>query len=392
MNESSQTQTGKVLPIVSVITFLGFLDTYLVVPIIALYASELNTNVETIGLIVGLYSLMNTPGNILFGRLIDRVGYKIPLFVGLIGDAISMFLYSVCHLPVHLALVRISHGITGATIGPATMSIMAGYSKVKRRGRNMGFYGISMGIATLVGFGLSGILTSLLGYKSVFMFGGTLLVIGAVLSLFLPGGRSHGNMDVKTSTVKGLEKAKDLFRKKGLVIGYCAIYAQFFTFGTVVTLLPLYVKSLGMDASYVGVSLVAFAVMFIILQFPSGAISDKAGRFIPIVAGLSLGMISLVLLSLTKEFLLVATVMALYGIAFGILFPSISALVADHTAPEERGLATGMFHALLTAGVATGALIMGWVSGVVGVELGLVYSSGIMALALIVILGIRKHI
>ena len=256
----------------------------------------------------------------------------------------------------------------------------------------MGFYGISMGIATLVGFGLSGILTSLLGYKSVFMFGGTLLVIGAVLSLFLPGGRSHGNMDVKTSTVKGLEKAKDLFRKKGLVIGYCAIYAQFFTFGTVVTLLPLYVKSLGMDASYVGVSLVAFAVMFIILQFPSGAISDKAGRFIPIVAGLSLGMISLVLLSLTKEFLLVATVMALYGIAFGILFPSISALVADHTAPEERGLATGMFHALLTAGVATGALIMGWVSGVVGVELGLVYSSGIMALALIVILGIRKHI
>jgi len=392
MNELTRSQTGKVLPIVSVVTFLGFLDTYLVIPIIALYAAELNASIEIIGLIVGLYSLVNTPANVLFGRLIDRVGYKIPLVLGLIGDALGMFLYSVCRLPVHLALVRVLHGVTGATIGPATMSIMAGYSKVKRRGRTMGLYGISMGIATLVGFGLSGILASWLGYKSVFMSGAALLAIGAVLSLFLPGGRSQGNGDVKTSAVKGLEKAKDLFRRKGLVIAYCSIFAQFFTFGSVVTLLPLYVKILGMGASHVGVSLVAFAVMFIILQFPSGAISDKAGRLMPIVAGLSLGMISMVLLPLAKTFLLLVTVMALYGVAFGILFPSVSALVTDHTSPEERGLATGIFHALLTAGVATGAPIMGWVGGMVGVELGLKFSSGIMALALIVVLGIRKHI
>lgn len=392
MNESTQYQKSKVLPIVSVVTFLGFLDTYLVVPIIALYAAELNASVEIIGLIVGLYSLVNTPGNILFGRLIDRVGYKVPLVLGLIGDAVSMFLYSVCRLPVHLALVRVLHGITGATIGPATMSIMADYSKVKRRGRTMGLYGISMGIATLVGFGLSGFVASRLGYKSVFVFGAALLAIGAVLSLFLPGGRSQKNIDVKTSAVNGLEKAKDLFRRKGLVIAYCSIYAQFFTFGSVVTLLPLYVKSLGMGASYVGVALVAFAVMFIVLQFPSGVISDRAGRLKPIVVGLSIGMISLVLLPLTKVFLLLVAVMALYGVAFGILFPSISALVADHISSEERGLATGMFHALLTAGVATGAPIMGWVGGMVGVELGLKLSSGIMALALIMVLGIRKHI
>ena len=391
MNESTQSQTGKVLPVASVVTFLGFLDTYLVIPIIALYAAELNASVQIIGLIVGLYSLVNTPANVLFGRLIDRVGYKIPLVLGLIGDAVSMFLYSVCRLPVHMALVRILHGITGATIGPATMSIMAGYSEVKRRGSTMGLYGISMGIATLVGFGLSGILTSRLGYKAVFLSGAALLAIGAILSLFLPGDSSQGN--TKTiSSISGLAKAKNLLRKRGLVIAYCSIFAQFFTFGSVVTLLPLYVKSLGMGASHVGVSLIAFAIMFTILQFPSGAISDKAGRLIPIVAGLSLGMISLVLLPLTKSFLLLAAVMALYGVAFGVLFPSVSALVADHTCPEERGMATGMFHALLTAGVAIGAPVMGWIGGMVGVELGLQFSAGIMVLALIVVLGIRKRI
>ncbi|GAI90458.1 unnamed protein product, partial [marine sediment metagenome] len=92
-------------------------------------------------------------------------------------------------------------------------------------------------------------------------------------------------------------------------------------------------------------------------------------------------------------FPLLAVATALYGAAYGILFPSISALVADHTAPEERGLATGIFHALLTAGVAIGAPVMGWVGGMVGIKLGLVLSSVIMVLALVIALrAIKKSI
>ena len=79
-------------------------------------------------------------------------------------------------------------------------------------------------------------------------------------------------------------------------------------------------------------------------------------------------------------------VMALYGIVYGILFPSASALVVDHTLPEERGLATGLFHALLTAGVAIGAPIMGWVGGLAGIKIGLMLSTGAMVLALAVAL------
>ena len=81
---------------------------------------------------------------------------------------------------------------------------------------------------------------------------------------------------------------------------------------------------------------------------------------------------------------------ALYGTAYGILFPSISALVADHTIPEESGLATGIFHALLTAGVAIGAPVMGWVGGTLGVQLGIILSAGILVVALVVALAIRK--
>ncbi len=390
MNELKQPQTRKVLPITSVVTFLGFLDTFILIPIMALYAAGLGASVGIIGLIIGLYSITNTPANILFGRLIDRVGYKVPLVVGLIGDALSMFFYSLCRLPIHLALVRAFHGISGGLVGPATMSIFAD-SGGRAKGRAMGIYGMSLAAATLVGFALSGIIASRLGYQALFLFGAVLLAIGVVLGLLLPGNRKKGGMPAKTSLDETLKQIKGLLGRKGLNVAYGSIFAQYFTFGGVVTLLPSYLENLGMETFHVGMLLTTFAIMFIILQFPSGAVSDKVGRLIPTIGGLSLGIVSLVILPSLATFPLLAGAMALYGIGYGLLFPSISALVADHTIPEERGMATGLFHALLTAGVAIGAPIMGWVGEITGVELGLALSASILVLALAVALRALKH-
>ncbi len=384
MKQSEQSQARRVLLINSVITFLGFLDTHLLIPVMALYAAELGAGVGIIGLIIGLYSVTNTLANILFGRFIDRVGYKVPLIAGLIGDALSMFLYSLCRLPIHLALVRLLHGTTGGLVGPSTMSIIADYSDEAQKGRAMSFYGMSIGAATLVGYGLSGVIVSRLGYRAVFLFGAVMLAIGAGLGWLLPGKKKRSQIAARPSSHGGFRRVRDLLRRKGLVVAYCSIFAQYFTFGGIVTLLPLYVKSLGMEAFHVGMLLAVFAIMFIILQFPGGRLSDRVGRRVPTAAGLSLGIVSLVILPLLVNFPLLAMAMALYGIAYGILFPSISALIADRTIPEERGLATGIFHALLTAGVAIGAPVMGWAGGIVGIELGLMLSSVIMVLALVV--------
>jgi len=380
-----------VLPIVSAITFIGFLDTHLLIPVIALYASGLGASVGIIGLIIGLYSITNTIANVLFGRLINRIGYKIPLIAGLIGDALSMFLYSLCRLPIHLGLVRALHGTSGGMVGPATMSVFADYSGERKKGRAMGIYGMSLAAATLVGYALSGIFVSRLGYQALFLFGAAMLLIGAVMSLSLPKTKKTSSMATETKSGEGFEKVKKLLGRRGLIVAYCSIFAQYFAFGGVVTLLPLYVKGLGMEAFHVGMLLAIFAIMFIIVQIPSGALSDNVGRLIPIATGLSLGIVSLLILPLLGTFLLLAVIMALYGVAYGLIFPSISALVADHTIPEERGTATGMFHALLTAGVAIGAPVIGWVGESAGVESGLISISGIMILALVVALTVSKR-
>jgi MFS family permease len=392
MKELTQPQTRNALPVISVVTFFGFFDTHLLIPIMAIYASELGASVGIIGLIVGLYSITNTPANIFLGRLVDRVGYRLPLIAGLIGDALSMFLYSVCRMPFHLALVRVFHGISGGVVGPSTMSAIAYHGGQARKGRAMAFYGMSLAAATLVGYGLSGFIASSLGYESVFFVGAGLLLAGAIISLLLPGSRGQSSIRPKATPGEGGQKVKDLLQRGGLIGAYCAIFAQYFTFGGVVTLLPLYVRNLGMEAFHVGILLAAFAIMFIILQLPVGALSDRVGRLGPTAAGLSLGIVALVLMPAVTVFPLLVVVMAAYGVAYGIIFPSISAMVADQTEPEERGMATGIFHALLTAGVAIGAPVMGWVGGALGVKLGLMLSASIMVVALLVVLVIRKNI
>lgn len=386
-----QKKFTTVLPLISSITFLGFLDTHLLVPILALYASGLGASVWLTGLVVGLYSLTNTPANIFFGRLIDRVGYKLPLLVGLIGDALSMFLYSLCRIPLHLALVRMIHGLSGGMVGPATMAVTAEQSGSSNKARTMSIYGISLASATLVGYPVSGVVVSRLGYGALFYLGAGLVVMGLLLSLFLPGTVRNDDTTAKSGQYWDTRKAKDLFKRQGLLIAYCGIFAQYFTFGGVVTLLPLYVKELGMGAFHVGMLLAVFAVVFIIVQVPSGMLSDRLGRTFPVIAGFGMAIVALVLLATMQTFSLLAVAMALYGIAYGLLFPAVSASVADCSGQDERGLATGIFHALLTTGVAVGAPLIGWIGGMIGVHYGLLCTAGAMALSLIVVLTISRR-
>lgn len=384
-------QSHRVLPVTSIITFLGFLDTHLLIPVMALYATSLGASIGVVGLIIGLYSIINTPANIIFGQLIDRVGYKVPLITGLIGDVLSMVLYAFSRNPLHLALVRLLHGFSGALVAPSTMSIIANYSNREKKGRSMSYYGISLASASLIGYPVSGIIASRHGFNMLFFFGATVVGIGVLLSSILPGNNQKKVTSNRTTNSTSFRQMSNLLTRKSLIPSYVAIFAQYFTFGGVVTLLPLYVGRLGMGAFEIGMLLATFSLMFVLIQFPSGIVSDKVGRLLPIVVGLLCIILALAVLTLLSSFALLIVIIGLYGIGYGLLFPSISALITDHTIAEERGLATGLFHALLTAGVAIGAPLIGWVGGLVGIEIGLLITLVPILFTLVIALSLLRR-
>ena len=93
-------------------TLLGTMDSNAIVPIIALYASFLGADIVTVGIIVGLYSAVHAPANLLFGRIADRFGRVRPMRLGLLWDAASMVLYAIAPNPLFLALAR-DGGVAG---------------------------------------------------------------------------------------------------------------------------------------------------------------------------------------------------------------------------------------------------------------------------------------
>ena len=380
-------QKSTFVPVVSLITFTGFLDTHLLIPVMSLFASGLGMDVGVVGVIVGLYSIVNTPANIVFGRLVDRFGAKRLLILGLVLDAISMFLYTLVSLPWHLGLVRILHGFSGGIVGPSSMSAMMTTRDGRSHSRTMAAYGMALAAATLVGYGLGGVLASWSGYDSVFLTGGGLLIAGLVLAFFLPGHKP-GFLPTQTRE-KTWTKTAGLLRRRTLIGPYATVFAQYFSLGGVVTLLPLHVRNLGLEAVHTGISMAAFSVMFLLIQIPVSRMRNGYDKSLLTITGILLGIVALLLLPLAEEFAFIALCMGSYGISHGLMFPSISATVAENTAPEERGLGTGIFHALLTGGVAAGAPIMGWTGGYIGLEWGLAASSGLLVMALVAIIVTR---
>src|SRR5688500_1820654 len=97
---------------------------------------------------------------------------------------------------------------------------------------------------------------------------------------------------------------------------------------------------------------------------PAPWLANRFGRLRPTAAGLAL--VGLALLTLGLSSLMAPSGlpsasnvyggMALFGLGFGLLFPSVTALVADATQPHERGAAYGIFYAAYSLGVAAGGI------------------------------------
>jgi len=376
----------KLLLLVFGITFLGFIDTQLTVPIMRLYADSLGATVAIAGFIIGMYSIVNTPANIVFGPVVDKFGRKIPLIIGLVGDAVCMFLYSLCSTSLQLLVVRGFHGLAGAVLGLATASMVADYSPTEKRGRGMGFYAIAMGLAPLVGMMTCGIIMrNPAGFNMVFYTGSALLLAAVILAFLLPQTEAKG----KAESID-FKKIGVIAARKANIASYAAIFSQWFIMGVITVLLPSYMVNLGMTAFHVAMVMLAVTATYAAFSYPAGLLSDKVGRKIPSLMGLSLLVIAINLIPMATSFEQLIGLGMLQGIGMGCILPSALALISDNTEKGERGTAMGIFHALLTLGVAVGAPVTGVLAGRVGTSLAIHLSTLMPVAAIIAVMALVK--
>ncbi|CAM3106168.1 MFS transporter [Filibacter tadaridae] len=373
---------------VYLIVFFSFFDLFSQLPIMSPFAQSLGATPFLIGLAVGMYSFSNTIGNIISGFLTDRKGPFIILMIGLFASGLSLFLYSFAEGPFSLLGVRFVHGFMEGLIVPAAFTFLANRAEESKRGRSVAISGAFVGLAAILGPAYSGIIATKTTTPFIMAVNGGIMLVLAFLAFFVL--RSFTYVRKHSSGSASRFKVKFLFQHPGMVRAFAGAFFLMFSQGVLALVLPLKIESLGFDTKTTGLLLSTFGVVAILIfLLPINRIFDRVRPIVTLAFGISLMGFSMLLLSQVEELNFLYIAMAIYGVGFAFLFPSINSLLIDSSSAEFRGKAYGYFYAFFSIGVVAGSFVIG--------ALNLDYQEAfiltgmiLLVVALYTLLGMRK--
>lgn len=339
--------------VVYCIIFFTFIDLFTQLPVMSTFATSVGASAMVAGFIVGMYSLTNTFGNILSGILTDRIGPLIVLFGGLLTTSFTLSFYNFVDNVTSLLILRFVHGFVGGLVVPAAFALLANITREEKQGSQSAVTGSFVGIAAILGPAYSGIMASRMSVPFVFttvsIFGACLVVL---MVLFL---RSIG----KKVTSEKTNKIK-LTWNRSLIQSYSGAFFLMFSQGALAYLLPLHVQELGYGPRLSGTLMSMFGIVAVLIfVLPSNRIFDRVPSIYTLSIGMTLiGLSQILIGQMTSQSILYA-VLALYGVGFAFLFPSINTLLIRSTEPQVRGKAYGYFYAFFSLGTVAGSSGLG---------------------------------
>ncbi|KPL06011.1 MFS transporter, partial [bacterium SM23_57] len=172
-----------ILAFTLMVVMLGF---GVVIPILPFYIETMGAGGTELGLLAACYAVMRLIFGPIWGRLSDRVGRKPILMIGILGYSVTMFWFGLATRLWMLFVARSLSGILSSATSPTTMAYISDSTSEEERGRGMGILGAAVGLGTILGPGLGG----LLGNESLslpfFIAGGLSLLTLALIGLILP--------------------------------------------------------------------------------------------------------------------------------------------------------------------------------------------------------------
>lgn len=174
--------------IIFLTVFIDLLGFGILIPILPTFAqNELMMNETLIGLIVGIFSLMQFIFNPLWGRLSDIYGRKPILIFGLGGNVISyiitgLVLSGVWKSVILLFLSRALAGFFSANIG-AAMAYVSDVTPPKDRSKGMGLIGAAFGLGFVFGPFIGGVMAKRFGFGFPTYFSAVLSFVALTLTM-----------------------------------------------------------------------------------------------------------------------------------------------------------------------------------------------------------------
>ena len=184
------------LALLSFAMLLVSLDQYIVVVALPEIGRGLGFSAQTLQAVISAYAVASAGFLLLGGRAADLLGRRRVLVAGLGLYAGAALMGGLAQAPEVLLVARAVQGLGGALVFPATLSLVnTTFAEGAERNRALAIWGGAGAAGLVVGVLLGGVLTSALGWESVFfvnvpLAGGTGLLALALIPA--DGAREHG--------------------------------------------------------------------------------------------------------------------------------------------------------------------------------------------------------
>lgn len=384
MSHSKDKLWTKDFIIVSLINFIVILIFYLLMVTIASFAkNEYDATTSQAGLATGIYIVGTLVGRLFSGRVINNVGAKKMMMIGLTAFIVTTALYFVHSGGITMLLIfRLINGVAAGIASTATSTIIAQIIPSARKAEGIGYFSMSTTLGTAIGPFLGIMLGRLVSYNVIFLFCVILAVIALMIGLTVKALRMPF-----TKTAKTKFSLKQYIEPNAIPIAIVT-FLMSLGYAAILSFISFFAEERDLVAAASFFFLV-YAVAILVTRPFSGRLMDTKGANAIMVPCFLLFAMGLALLSVTHSGILLLVAAAIIGAGYGNLQSGAQAIALKVTPRARAGLATSTFFIALDAGLGFGPYILGFIEPLVG--FGALYSGLAVLIIMTLVLYMMLH-
>lgn len=325
----------------------------MLLPIFSLYITHLGGNDFLVGITAGGFMASSMFMRPWAGRWVNN-HMRTVLMVGLTFYFFIVISYGFAGLVFVVILLRMMHGMAWGMYTTASSTLTTLIIPEHRRGEGFGYFGLFGNIAGAVGPFLSLTLITI-SFMTSFLTSAALVVLAFILIFFINPPKvpslQRGNVRVP---------GQSRFIERTALFPALLNYFLTTTFGGMVTFLPLYALSRGVDNFQW--YYVLYTGMLLLTRVFAGKLYDKRGHVWTLIPGISFVFLAMVLMNFISSLWMLLCVAILFGLGFGSAQPTLQAWAVKEAPPERKGLANATFMSSLDLGIGSGAVIFGLIA------------------------------
>jgi len=333
------------------VNFTVYLIYYLTTILCVEYAiSELGADIAEAGLAAGIFVFAGFAGRIIAGRLSLSLKNKTILYGGVFLSLISTLLY-LMPVPIFVfVLIRFLHGVGFGLASNAASAIAAILFPLKHRGEGLGYYMLSVTLATAAGPFLGLYLAQITSYKNIFTLG-MLLTLFALTAIYFIKAKENSSAPKHAgfSFADFFEKSAVPMGLLGAVIGLC--------YAGVLNFLSPYLKEIN-SISAGSYFYIVYAIFILLARPFIGRATDQKPHAVMIFLMLAFA-VGMFIFSLASSPMMALISAAFIGIGYGSFISSAQAITIKAVQASRIAMATSTFLALFDIGMGAGSYLLG---------------------------------